>query len=77
MNHEDISSLNFVKILDEIQLRQPSRNSKGLAFPLREQFLHKAKTFENYMLRLHAKLNMPKISRQFARCGEKFHQYCN
>jgi hypothetical protein len=29
MNHEDISSLNFVKISDEIQLRQPQVTQKA------------------------------------------------
>ena len=29
MNHEDISSLHFVKILDEIQLRQPQESQKA------------------------------------------------
>ena len=29
MNHEDISSLNFVKIWDEIQLRQPQETQKA------------------------------------------------
>jgi hypothetical protein len=29
MNHEDISSLYFVKLLDEIQLRQPKETQKA------------------------------------------------